>query len=128
MKDDLLPIGLGLILVGAALTVAFIGFGPPVVLIGILLVLLDRDRIRSSQLVAVLIGGVAGLVAWYLVLPLGCTTTAVPLGSTTVASASCTTLLGVPSPGGLWALIAGSVVGFAAGMFTARRIAKATAQ
>ena len=121
-------VGTALIVVGLVLTVGFIGLGPALVLLGVLLVLIRRARVLPSKIMTALIGGMAGLVAWYCVLPLGCTTTDIGdstlsrLGSSVVTQHSttvCSTVFGLPSPGGGWALVIGSVIGLVAVIFTA---------
>jgi len=99
-------VGVVLIAAGLVLTFGFIGVGLALILLGMLLILIRRAWVLPSRGVSIFTGGVAGLIAWYCVLPLGCTTTA------------CSTLLGLPSPGGAWALLAGSVIGLGVGLFT----------
>jgi hypothetical protein len=119
MKYQLLPIGLGFVVVGAILTLGLLGLGPALVLVGILVALIDRARRHPSRSMVVLIGGPAGIIGWYSALPLGCTTTATTVGGATVGSTSCTSVVGVPSSGG-WALIAGGVIGLGAGLLVTR--------
>jgi len=107
MWEHMGRVGVVLIAPGLVLTVGFIGLGPVLVLLGILLILIRRAWVLPSRGMSILIGVVAGLTAWYYVLPLGCDATA------------CSTLLGLPSPGGGWALLAGCVVGLGVGLFTA---------
>ena len=119
MKHQLLPIGLGFVAVGAILTLGFLGVGPALVLVGILLALIDRARLHPSRAMVVLIGGLAGIIGWYCALPLGCTTTATTVGGATVGGTSCTSIVGLPSSGG-WALMAGGVIGLGAAVVAAR--------
>jgi len=100
-------VGVVLIAAGLVLTFGLIGLGPALLLLGILLIVIRRAWVLPSRGMSILIGGVAGLIAWYCVLPLGCTTT------------GCSTLLGLPSPGGAWALLAGGVIGLGVGLLTA---------
>jgi hypothetical protein len=84
----MLPLGMALIIIGGIFTIGFIVFGPPLVLAGILLMLLDRLWLHPSSLVPVLIGGTAGLIAWYCLLA--------------VASGWADIVMGV----GIWTLVA----------------------
>jgi hypothetical protein len=121
-------VGVALIVAGVVLTFGFIGVGPALVLLGILLILVRRARVLPSKIMTILIGGVAGLIAWYCVLPLGCTTTDIGdstlsrLGSSVFIEHSttvCSTAFGLRSPGGGWALVIGCVIGLGVGVLTA---------
>ena len=122
MKANFLPLGLALIIIGGILTIGFIGFGPPLVLAGILFVLMDRLAFRPSRVLPILIGALAGLIGWYCLLPLGCTTSAGLVGGSVVENTSCSTILGVPGLGGLGAAIVGFVVGIGVWALAKRHI------
>lgn len=121
-------VGTALIVAGIVLTFGFIGVGPALLLLGVLLILIRRARVLPSRVMTILIGGVAGLIAWYCMLPLGCTTTDVGdvtlsgLGPPVLVQHSttmCSTAFGLPSPGGGWALVVGCVIGIGVAIFTA---------
>ena len=127
MWEYLGRVGTALIVAGLVLTFGFVGFGPVLILLGVLLILIRRARVLlPSRVMSLLIGGLAGLIVWYCLLPLACTTTQggdlasnleslVRLRSHT----TCSTVFGLTSPGGGWALVIGCVIGLGVGVLTA---------
>jgi hypothetical protein len=80
------------------------------VLLGILLFLVRRQRVLPTKLRAVVMGLLAGLIGWYCLLPLGCTTSSVPRGPDLSDVTTCTTLFNLPSPNALWAIVVGCLI------------------
>jgi hypothetical protein len=113
--------GWTLVVLGGLLTFGFIGFGPPLILAGFLCLLIRRQRVLPSTLQAVVMGLIAGVIGWYCLIPLGCTSRAIRTGFPDVAgTTTCTTLFNLTPPGDRVAVAAGCLAAIVVAVVSAR--------